>query len=146
MVLIPPPQSQSERSRIETLQYIISHTEPEDSIAVLGFDPGFYFLSGRKNPLRQDLILPGIGSSPANAQEIVRRLETHQPKRIIIPRWIEENKALLWWGAPETGRKHYENLTPVWQHVHDHYQVCTVIGEEQWGYAIYEPLPPGRSP
>lgn len=126
----------------ETLQYIISHTGPEDAIVVVADTPGFYFLSGRKNPLRQDWILSGIGSSPADAEEIVRRLEAHQPGLIIVDKWTEETQTLPWGG--DLGREHYRNLTPVWQYVHDHYRVQAVVGGERGRFNVYEPR--DRSP
>jgi len=139
-------------SQIDAIRYIISNTKPEDSIVALEFHTGaagFYFLSGRRNPLRQDCIIPGIGSLPADAKEIVQRLEAHPPEIIIIPRQAEilrsteyadvswpQKFAILW--------ECYENLTPFWQHIHDYYRVRTIVGGTEWGYTIYEPLT--RSP
>ena len=105
---------------------------------VLDFAPGFYFLSGRRNPLWQDCIIAGVGDSPTETDEIVRRLETHQPRFVIIPWWTEETKAIMPLRAPPTGREHYEILRPVWQYVHDHYQIRAVIGETPLAYNIYE--------
>jgi hypothetical protein len=125
------PSNNWSQAWTETLQYVTSHTEPKDSIVVLGANPSLYFLSECKNPLRQDYIIPGIGSSPADASEIVQRLETRQARLIVI------SPSIVRFSANASA---YENLLPVWRYVYDHYQIRTVIGQDPWGYAIYEPL------
>jgi hypothetical protein len=133
----------SNRAGAEMLQYITSHTEPGDSIVVLGTDPGLYYLSQRKNPLRQDYILTGLGSSSADAREIVERLKTHPPALVIIPRQIEKDGAMSGYGlALEVRQRYYETLAPVWRHVHSNYRADTVVGGMEWGYTVYEPQPP----
>ncbi|MBU0494838.1 MAG: glycosyltransferase family 39 protein [Chloroflexi bacterium] len=126
-----------DQARAETLSHIMTQTEPADFIVVLSFDPGFYFLSGRRNPLRQDMIIAGIGSSPADAREMVERMETHRPRLVIVPRRVQETETLIA-HEPHAGREGYQNLQPVWQYVQEHYQVSARIGGET-GYVIYEP-------
>ena len=70
------------------LQQILEHTDPGDPIALLGPDPGFFFWTGRRNPLRQDMLMPGMASSPQDAKEIVRRLERDAPRLIAIPQGV----------------------------------------------------------
>jgi hypothetical protein len=80
------PDHQRRQAWPELLQYILTHTEAGDPIAVLGQEPGFYFWTGRKNPLRQDTLLPGMESSAQDALEIVRRFERHPPASSPSPR------------------------------------------------------------
>ncbi len=119
------------------LQQILEHTEPGDPIAVLGQEPGFYFWTGRRNPLRQDTLLPRMASSPKDALDIVRRLEREVPQLIAIPQGVTYGRGWFW--ELEAGRQAYEDLAPVWQYVQDHYRFRTLVGGETWGYAIYEP-------
>jgi hypothetical protein len=134
------------QSNVQTLQYVIAHTEPAEAIAVLGANPEFHLLTGRQNPLRQDFIRASVMRlSPADVDEIIRRLETHQPRLVIVDIWVEtpgisveamtiEERHLLNWGL---------GLTPIWQYVQTHYPVRTVFVDDppRWGYAIYESVP-----
>lgn len=126
----------------ETLAYIASQTSAEDEIFVVGFLPGFYFLSGRHNPSRHDIIVAGIRTSPADAQEIVERLRMCPPELIIIPRSIKEGETLADPSNGAAGKIHYENLRPVWDHIEAHYQVREALGTEPRIYLIYMPLSP----
>jgi hypothetical protein len=128
------------RLELETLQYILSHTEQEDAIVVLDFAPGFYFLSGRRNPLWADCILPVDGPLPRAVDKIVGDLAMHQPRLIIIPEWMEQTRAFTPLRAPRSGSEQYEALEQVWQYVHDHYEIRHVTGENPWRYNIYVPL------
>jgi hypothetical protein len=119
------------------LDHILAHTEPGDSIAVMGQEPGFYFWTGRRNPLRQDTLLPGMASSPTDALEIVRRLERDPPRLIAIPQGVTYGRGWFW--ELDVGRQAYQDLTPVWQHVRDHYRFRTIVGGDIWGYAVYDP-------
>ena len=131
--------SSHERRRAwpELLQYILEHTEPDDAIAVLGQEPGFYFWSGRRNPLRQDTLLPGMESSPEDAQEIVRRFESDHPRLIAIPQGVTYGRGWFW--ELDVGRQAYQDLVPVWQYISTHHEFRGLVGGETWGYAIYEP-------
>jgi hypothetical protein len=122
----------------ELLHDILAHTEPGDPIAVMGQEPGFYFWTGRRNPLRQDTLLPGMASSPADALEIVRRLERDPPRLIAIPQGVTYGRGWFW--ELDVGRQAYQDLAPVWRHVHDHYRFRAIVGGDTWGYAVYEPL------
>ena len=119
------------------LQQILLRTEMGDPIAVLGQEPGFYFWTGRRNPLRQDTLLPRMESSPEDAQEIVRRFERDPPRLIAIPQGVTHGRGWFW--ELDVGRQAYQDLAPVWQYVRDHYQFCGVVGGDTWGYAVYEP-------
>jgi len=120
------------------LQQILEHTDAGDSIALLGPDPGFYFWTGRRNPLRQDMLMPRMASSPEDAQEMVRRLERDAPRLIVIPQGVTYGRGWFW--ELEVGRQAYKDLAPVWEYVEDQYRFLTLVGGERWGYAIYEPI------
>jgi hypothetical protein len=118
------------------LDHILAHTERGDPIAVMGQEPGFYFWTGRRNPLRQDTLLPGMASSPADALEIVQRLERDPPRLIAIPQGVTYGRGWFW--ELDVGRQAYQDLAPVWQYIRDHYRFRTIVGGDTWGYAVYE--------
>jgi hypothetical protein len=119
----------------DLLKQILLYTETGDPIAVLGQEPGFYFWTGRRNPLRQDTLLPRMESSPEDAQEIVRRFRRDPPRLIAIPQGVTYGRGWFW--ELEAGRQAYADLDPVWEYVRAHYHSQTLIGGETWGYAIY---------
>jgi hypothetical protein len=118
------------------LQQILEYTEVGDPVAVLGQEPGFYFWTGRRNPLRQDTLLPRMESSPEDAQEIVNRFERDVPRLIAIPQGVTHGRGWFW--ELEVGRQAYEDLAPVWEYVRHQYRFRTLVGGETWGYAVYE--------
>jgi hypothetical protein len=118
------------------LQQILQHTKMGDPIAVLGQEPGFYFWTNRRNPLRQDTLLPRMESSPEDAREIVRRFERDPPRLIAIPQGVTYGRGWFW--ELEAGRQAYEDLGPVWEYVQAHYHFRLLVGGETWGYAIYQ--------
>jgi len=121
----------------DLLQYILTHTGPDDSFVVLGHEPGFHFWTGRRNPLRYDTLLPGMASSTEDARDIVQRLEAQPPRLIVIPQTVKEGRGWFWDLA--AGRRAYADLAPVWDWVAGHYTACTLLGGGTWGYAIYAP-------
>jgi hypothetical protein len=127
----------TERNRIwpQIVDYLISNSHPGDSLAVIGHEPGIYFLTDLRNPLRQDTILPGMSASPADAQEIVSRLEADPPDLIVVPRSVVKGQGWFW--DLELGHQAYADLAPVWQHIADHYQLRQQVGNEDWGFLIY---------
>jgi hypothetical protein len=135
--LYSPGPASPHQTDIEVLQYIISHTAPDDSIVVLGDGvgmAGYYFLSGRQNPLRQDGFKSWMGSSSAEVEEIARRLETYRPRLVVVCGEPDATSAL-------SVRPHVErhgDFTPIWQYVQGHYQIRTVIGGERSACVIYE--------
>lgn len=120
----------------DLLQHLLENTEAGDPIAILGPEPGFYFWTGRTNPLRQDTLLPRMESSPEDAQEIVQRLESAVPRLIVIPQGVTHGRGWFW--ELEVGRQAYEDLAPVWEYVQDQYRSRTLVGGETWGYAVYQ--------
>jgi hypothetical protein len=140
--------------RLDALRYIVSHTEPGEPVVVLepGHGPsGFYFASGRTNPLRQDFFMrrPGLGGSPADAAEIVDRIEMHQPRLILVRSGIDAARGNGAGGPAHQGAEPISKtlepmltdvLMPVWRYVHEHYGIRAVIGgESSVGYVVYEP-------
>jgi hypothetical protein len=76
-------------------------------------------------------------TSPADAREIVQRLQHSPPRIIAIPQGVTYGHGWFW--ELDIGRQAYENLAPVWEYVRNHYQVREIVGGDTWGYAIYEP-------
>ena len=131
------PNHERRRAWPELLDAIQAHTEPGDPIAVLGQEPGFYFWTGRQNPLRQDTLLPRMESSPQDAREIVRRMEQSRPRLIAVPQGVTYGRGWFW--ELDAGRQAYEDLAPVWDYIATHYQFQGVLGGDTWGYALYLP-------
>jgi hypothetical protein len=119
------------------LDYILTHSDWGEPIAVLGQEPGFYFWTGRRNPLRQDTLLPGMESSAEDAREIVRRFEADPPRLIAIPQGVTHGRGWFW--ELEIGRQAYEDLVPVWEFIEANYERHGILGGEAWGYAVYGP-------
>ena len=131
------PSTSREPAQVEMMQYLLSHTHPGQTVVIVGHEPGFYFLAGLRNPLRQDTILPGMGSSPAEVQQILGRLAADPPALIIVPQSVVHGGGWFW-DLP-VGRVAYANLAPVWDWVAAHYRVRETVGAEPWGFTIYEP-------
>jgi hypothetical protein len=131
------PNHERRRAWPELLEAIQTHTEPGDPIAVLGQEPGFYFWTGRSNPLRQDTLLPRMASSPEDAQEIVRRMEASAPRLIAVPQGVTYGRGWFW--ELDAGRQTYQDLAPVWDYIAAYYEFQGVLGGDTWGYALYLP-------
>jgi hypothetical protein len=131
------PQHLRRQAWPELLDYILAYTQPGDPIAVMGQEPGFYFWTGRRNPLRQDTLLPGMASSPADALDIVQRFERDPPQLVAIPQGVTYGRGWFW--ELDVGRQAYQDLAPVWRYLQDHYRFRTIVGGDVWGYAVYEP-------
>jgi hypothetical protein len=129
------PHHERRQAWPELLLQIYAHTQPGDPIAILGPDPGFYFWTERANPLRQDMLLPGMASSPEDAQEIVRRLVESAPPLIAVPQGVTYGRGWFW--ELEAGRQAYRDLAPVWDLIGSRYALETIAGGETWGYAVY---------
>jgi len=130
------PHQEPNQTHVAMLRYILAHTEPEEPIAILGSSVGLaghYFLSGRRNLLRQEAIRSWMGASPADVNETVQRLETHRPRLIVVFGRLDKVGTLVVRPQVES----YEDMAPVWQYVRDHYQLRVVIGEGLC-YAVYE--------
>jgi hypothetical protein len=78
-----------------------------------------------------------MASSPDDEREIVRQLDAEGPRLVIVSQSVKPGRGWFW--DLEVGREAYEDLAPVWQYVDAHYQVGTRIGDDEWGYAVYEP-------
>jgi hypothetical protein len=129
------PDHERRRAWPELLEQILIHTEPGDPIAVLGQEPGFYFWTDRRNPLRQDTVLPGMETSPGDARDMVLRLERNPPRLIAIPQGVTHGRGWFW--ELDIGRQGYENLAPVWEYVRARYSLYDIVGGDTWGYAVY---------
>lgn len=69
----------------EVAQYVNEHSQREDSIAVLGPLAGVYYLTERRNPLRQDYQDPGLGENESEARDFIARLDADAPALLLVP-------------------------------------------------------------
>ncbi|MGD0953672.1 MAG: hypothetical protein ABR985_15000 [Methanotrichaceae archaeon] len=82
-------------NQIETSNFIISHTEPNQIIFSVPFDPSIYLLSGRYPPIKYlDL---GIQQTPGNEQDdIISQLHKNNVPYIIVNTkskdWLTQNR------------------------------------------------------
>ena len=82
-------------NQIETSNFIISHTEPNQRIFSVPFDPSIYLLSGRYPPIKYlDL---GIQQTPGNEQDdIISQLHKNNVPYIIVNTkskdWLTQNR------------------------------------------------------
>ncbi|MBN1483580.1 MAG: hypothetical protein JXA37_02565 [Chloroflexia bacterium] len=122
----------------EALDYILAHTEPEDSIVVLG-SPELTFLSGRRNPLKLDYYNFYKACIPPKIEsEMMQELQACTPKFVFflfcpvekvgnVAESLESCQDFLACNAP--------TLVPVFQYLNDDLEIKTVLSHT----IIYEP-------
>jgi len=82
----------------EALAYIDTHTRPGDPIVVLPEGTSLTFLSGRRNPLREEIVTPGFVDGAAEARAIRQIDAAGTPLILIVNRPTRE------FGAETFGR------------------------------------------
>ena len=103
----------------EALAYIASHTRPGDAIAVLPEGTSLTFLSGRRNPLREEIVTPGYLDDAAESRAI-RQLEEARTALILVP-----NRPTAEFGRAVFGRDYCERLM---RWIEQRYYVCAMFG------------------
>jgi 4-amino-4-deoxy-L-arabinose transferase-like glycosyltransferase len=103
----------------EALAYIDRHTEPDDAVAVMPEGTSIDFLSGRKNPLREEIITPGYLDAEGEARAI-RQLQDAGTALILIP-----NRPTAEFGPKVFGRDYYRRLM---QWIDANYTTCAIFG------------------
>jgi hypothetical protein len=103
----------------EALAYIDQHTRPGDAIAVMPEGTSIDFLSGRRNPLREEITTPGFLDAAAEARAI-RQLEEARTDLILIT-----NRPTTEFGPVAFGRDYNQQLM---QWIDAHYTVCAMFG------------------
>ena len=103
----------------EALAYITGHTAPGDAIAVLPEGTALTFLSGRRNPLREEIITPGYLDADAE-ERAIRQLRDANTALILIP-----NRPTREFGPAVFGRDYCQRLMH-W--IDAHYTPCAIFG------------------
>jgi hypothetical protein len=101
------------------LEFIASHTRPDDPIAVLPEGTSLAFLSGRRNPLREEIVTPGFLDAAGEARAI-DALDRSRTRLVLIV-----NRATREFGAEAFGRDYNQHLM---QWIDAHYTPCATFG------------------
>jgi hypothetical protein len=104
---------------IPVAEYIRSHSNKDDRIAVLGSEPEIYFYAGRRSATPYVYIYPLVEAQPLAPQmqaEFIHDVETRRPKYLIVvtigASWLRQPNSparLLEWATPYY-RRHYERV------------------------------------
>ncbi|MEO7272444.1 MAG: hypothetical protein ABIX28_00780 [Vicinamibacterales bacterium] len=103
----------------EALAFIDRRTRPDDAIAVLPEGSAITFLSGRRNPLREEILTPGYLDANGE-QRAIRQLDAAQTALILIP-----NRPTGEFGPNVFGRDYDHQLM---QWIETRYAVCGIFG------------------
>src|SRR3954454_21278741 len=103
----------------QALDYIDRHTNTSDEIAVLPEGTALTFLSGRRNPLREEIITPGYLDDAAEGRAI-QQLETASTALILIP-----NRPTREFGPAVFGRDYGRQLM---RWIEANYTLCATFG------------------
>ena len=120
---------------LQPLQSIMSKTQEGDHVYVLGPFPGLYFLSGRRNPTKLDYVDSSMDYPPAELDDMLARLESSQPKLVIIHEFDRE-----WFESQVDTRGGMDTF------LRNHYHPTTVVGEYLTVYERGKPASQGASP
>lgn len=111
----------------DALAYVESHTRPGDPIAVLPEGTSLTFLSGRRNPLREEIATPGFLEGAAETRAI-DALDRSGTRLILIV-----NRATREFGAESFGRDYSRRLM-AW--IDAHYTPCATFGARDPGLQV----------
>jgi len=125
----------------EALDFIASQTAPDEAIAVLPEGSDLAFLSGRRMPLRHQILIPGL-MSERDEQEAIARLQETRVRYVLIV-----NRPMREFGAESFGRD-FDQTLGRWIDEHYHLvQVCGLvpdsrlqIGDPNFFIKIFEKL------
>jgi hypothetical protein len=117
--LYAPPETATAWN--EALAFIDARTHPGDAIAVLPEGTSLTFLSGRRNPLREEIVTPGFLDTAGEARAI-RALDQSDTRLILIV-----NRATREFGAEAFGRDYCRTLM---QWIEAHYAPCATFGAQ----------------
>jgi len=104
---------------IPVAEYIRSHSNKDDRIAVLGSEPEIYFYSRRRSVTPYVYIYPLVEAQPLAPQmqaEFIQDVETRRPKYLVVvtisASWLRQTGSparLLEWATPYY-RRHYDRV------------------------------------
>jgi hypothetical protein len=103
----------------EALAFIDQHTSPGDAIAVVPEGTAITFLSGRRNPLREEILTPGYLDA-AGELRAIQQLDAAHTALILMP-----NRPTREFGPDVFGRDYDRRLM---QWIDQRYVVCGVFG------------------
>ena len=103
----------------EALHFIEINTAPSDAVAVLPEGSSLNFLSGRRNPLRDEIFLPGI------LREADEDRAIGQLRNLRVPLILITNRATQEFGQKAFGVDFYQRLM-LW--INENYRLCGVFG------------------
>jgi hypothetical protein len=105
----------------EALAFIETHTRPGDAIAIFPEGTSLTFLSGRRNPIREEIATPGFVEGPAE-ERAIQALEASRAPLIFIV-----NRATREFGATAFGRDYNRRLM---QWIDSRYARCATFGAQ----------------
>jgi hypothetical protein len=115
--LIVPPDVASVWN--QALAFIDSRTHPDDPIAVLPEGTSLTFLSGRRNPLREEIVTPGFLDA-AGEERAIRQIDDNSTPLVLIV-----NRPTREFGAEAFGRD-YDRTLMAW--IESRYRPCATFG------------------
>jgi hypothetical protein len=124
-----------------TLGYLAGRAHPGDALASFPEAGFFNFVTGLRNPMREEEIFPGVLGSGREAEAIARLLTT-RPRFVLLA-----NRPTPEFGARAFGEDY---ATCLWTAVEDHYSLAATFGNAREGAPIggrrffirvYEPSP-----
>jgi hypothetical protein len=103
----------------EALAYIDRYTGPGEAVAVLPEGTSLNFLSGRRNPLRDEIAIPGVLDS-AGESRAIRQLQDSRTRLI-----LSTNRPTSEFGRKAFGRDYYQRLM---RWIEANYTTCAMFG------------------
>jgi hypothetical protein len=103
----------------EALVYINEYTRPGDAVAVMPEGTSLDFLSGRKNPLREEITTPGILDA-AGETRAIRQLQEADTRLVLIT-----NRKTAEFGPAVFGRDYSQRLM---RWIEARYTPCAIFG------------------
>jgi hypothetical protein len=106
----------------EALAFIAARTQPSDFVAVMPEGTSLDFMSGRRNPLREEIVTPGYLDGPNEARAI-GQLEASGAPLVLIT-----NRATREFGASAFGRDYAREM---WRFIEARYEPCAMFGPKK---------------
>lgn len=105
----------------KAIAYIERETTPDDTVAIFPEATSLNFFTRRRNPTRDDVLIPGYLDANGE-QQTIARLNERKPKLVLIP-----NRPTKEFGPVVLGRDYYQNLMK-W--VDEHYELAEVLSRD----------------
>lgn len=106
----------------EALDFIRASTQPNEAVAVLPEGSDLVFLTGRRMPLRHQILIPGL-MSERDEQAAITRLQQDRVRYVLIV-----NRPMREFGQEAFGRDFYTQLGN-W--IQDNYRLTKIFGRSQ---------------